>query len=192
MATVSVLINCYNYGRFVVEAIESALAQSQPSAEVIVVDDGSTDDTPKILEEHYAGHGIVKVLRQRNEGHMSAFVRGMERAAGDIICFLDADDKYEVDHLENVVRVFAANRDVDFVFTAHRRFGDADDVVQYASKDLNLGFSVIATLKSRVYLGSITSALAIRRNLSLTLLPVLRHITPRWRMHADDCIVYGT
>lgn len=85
----------------------------------------------------------------------------------------------------------AANRDVDFVITAHRCFGEVDQVVQYAPEDLNLGFSVIATLKSRVYLRSITSALAIRRNLSLTLLPVLRHITPRWRMRADDCIVYG-
>ena len=191
MATISVLVNCYNYGHFVVEAIESALAQSVPPVEVIVVDDGSTDDTPSVLERHYAGHSVVKVLRQRNGGLMSAFVLAMEHAWGDVLCFLDADDKYEPNHLENVARAFAENKGVDFVYTAHRRFGDSDQVVQHAPEDLDLGFSLIATLKERVYIGSITSVLAIRRNLSLTLLPVLRHIVPRWRMRADDCIVFG-
>lgn len=191
MATVSVVINCYNYGRFVVEAIESALAQSVPPAEVIVVDDGSTDDTPKILEDRFAGNSMVKVLRQRNGGQLAAFVLGMEHASGDLICFLDADDKYEPNHLENVTRVFADNKDVDFVFTAHRRFGEADGVEQYAPEDLNLGFSLIAVLKERIFLGSITSTLAIRRNISLTLLPVLRQVAPRWRVRADDTIIYG-
>jgi glycosyltransferase involved in cell wall biosynthesis len=191
MASVSVLINCYNYGCYVVEAIESALAQSVAPLEVIVVDDGSTDDTLSILTGRYAGHSVVKVLHQRNGGHMAAFVAGMEHATGDLIFFLDADDKYEPNHLQNVTKVLAEQRDVDFVFTAHRKFGDADDVVQYAPEDLNLGFSAIATLKSRVFIGSITSTLAIRRKLSLTLLPVLRQIAPRWRMRAEDCIVFG-
>jgi glycosyltransferase involved in cell wall biosynthesis len=191
MATVSVVINCYNYGRFVVEAIESALAQSAPPAEVIVVDDGSTDDTRKILDERYAGHSVVKVLRQRNGGQLSAMVLGMEHVAGDLLCFLDADDRYEPNHLENVTRVFSERKDVDFVFTAHRCFGKADEVVQYAPQDLDLGFSLIAVLKERIFLGSITSTLAIRRSLSLTLLPVLRQVAPRWRVRADDPIIYG-
>jgi glycosyltransferase involved in cell wall biosynthesis len=189
--TVSVVINCYNYGRFVVEAIESALAQSAPPAEVIVVDDGSTDDAPRILEDRYAGHSVVKVLRQRNGGQLSAFVLGLEHASGDLICFLDADDKYEPNHLESVGGAFATNKDVDFVFTAHRHFGADVSVVQYAPEDLNLGFSTIAVLKERIFLGSITSTLAIRRSLSLTLLPVLRQVAPRWRIRADDTIVYG-
>ncbi|MGD0788685.1 MAG: glycosyltransferase family 2 protein [Terracidiphilus sp.] len=191
IATVSVVINSYNYGRFVVEAIDSALAQSVPPAEVIVVDDGSTDDTARILEDRFAGHSAVKVLRQRNGGQLSALVLGLEHASGDLICFLDADDKYEPNHLLNVTGVFAEHEDVDFVFTAHRCFGQADDVVQYAPEDLSLGFSVIATLKERIFLGSITSTLAIRRSLSLTLLPVLRQVAPRWRVRADDAIVFG-
>jgi glycosyltransferase involved in cell wall biosynthesis len=190
MPSVSVLINCYNYGRYVAEAIESALSQSVPPDEIIVVDDGSTDETPKVLER-YSGHSLVKVLRQRNEGQMGAFVAGMEAASGDLLFFLDADDKYEPSHIAKVTRVFAENKDVDFVFTAHRQFGALDKVVRYAPQDLKFGFTVIATLKARVYLGTVTSALAIRRNLSLTLLPVLRHIAPRWRIRADDCIVYG-
>jgi glycosyltransferase involved in cell wall biosynthesis len=191
MGAASVVIDCYNYGRFVVEAVESALTQSVLPAEVIVVDDGSTDETQRVLEERFANHPIVKILRQRNGGQLSALVLGMEHASGDVIFFLDADDKYEPSHIEQVTRVFAENDDVDFVFTAHRRFGDEERVVQRAPEDLDLGFSVIATLKSRIYLGSITSTLAIRRSLSLTLLPVLRHVAPRWRFRADDSIVYG-
>jgi len=190
MGAVSVVVNCYNYGRFVVEAIDSALAQSVPPAEVIVVNDGSTDETQRVLDERFGNHPIVKILHQRNGGHLSAFVLGMEHASGDVICFLDADDKYEPNHLEQVTRVFAENEDVDFVFTAHHRFGEDDRVVQHAPEDLDLGFSVIATLKSRIYIGTITSALAIRRSLSLTLLPALRQAAPRWRNRADDCKKY--
>lgn len=191
MVAVSVVVDCYNYGRFVVEAIESVLAQSVLPAEVLVVNDGSTDETQRVLEERFGNHPIVKILHQRNGGQLSALVRGMEHASGDVICFLDADDKYESSHLEQVTRVFAENNDVDFVFTAHRCFGEEDRVVQHAPEDLDLGFSVIATLKSRIYIGSITSALCIRRSLSLTLLPVLRQIAPRWRWRADDSINYG-
>jgi glycosyltransferase involved in cell wall biosynthesis len=192
MGSVSVLVNSYNRGRFVVEAIESALEQSLPPLEVIVVDDGSTDDTLGILMERYAGHSVVKILHQRNSGQVAAFVLGMEQAAGELIFFLDADDKYERNHLEEVTRVLAEHRDVGFIFTAHRKFGDADDVVQYAPENLNMGFSAIATLKSRIYIGSITSTLAIRRGIGIALLPVLRQIMPRWRTRGDDALIYGS
>jgi glycosyltransferase involved in cell wall biosynthesis len=191
MGTISVLVNCYNYGHYVSEAIESALAQSYPPAEIVVVDDGSTDGTPLILEERYGNHPIVKILSKRNEGQLSAFVAGMEAASGDLICFLDADDKYERNHLENVANAFSGHKDVDFLFTAHRMFGEADGVVQYAPQDLSLGFSLIAALKDRTYVGSVTSTFAMRRSLALLLLPVLRQAAPRWRVRADDCLVYG-
>jgi hypothetical protein len=80
---------------------------------------------------------------------------------------------------------------VDFVFTAHRTFGNQDKLVQIAPQDLELGFSLVSTLKGRQYVGSITSTLAIRRDLVLSLLPVLRQAVPRWRVRGDDTIVYG-
>ena len=191
MATVSVVIDAFNADRFIVEAVESVLAQSVPPSEVIVVDDGSTDETARILDERFSDHKTVKVLHQRNSGQMSAMVRGMELATGNLIFFLDGDDKYEKNHLANVTRVFAEHEDIDFVFTAHRKFGDADEVIQYAPEDLDLGFCVIATLKNRVFMGSITSTMAITRQMSQTLLPVLRQVAPRWRLRAEDCIIYG-
>jgi|GEM_PF-252387 glycosyltransferase involved in cell wall biosynthesis len=99
---VSIVIPCYNYGRYVHFAVDSALAQTYPHVEIIVVDDGSTDDTPRVLER-YAGR-IVRI-RQDNGGHVAAVNRGYAAATGDLILFLDADD---VLHPEAIAKAVAA------------------------------------------------------------------------------------
>jgi glycosyltransferase involved in cell wall biosynthesis len=86
---VSIIINNYNYGRFVREAIDSGLNQTYSHKEVIVVDDGSTDDSREIIASY--GNGITSVLKE-NGGQASAFNAGFAVSQGDIICFLDADD----------------------------------------------------------------------------------------------------
>ena len=86
---VSILINNYNYGRFLAEAIDSALAQTYKNLEVIVVDDGSTDNSREIIASY--SDRIVPVLKE-NGGQASAFNAGFERARSDWIAFLDSDD----------------------------------------------------------------------------------------------------
>lgn len=93
----SVVIATYNYGCFVGRAIDSVLGQTLPDHEVIVVDDGSTDDTPERLHA-YAGR-IVSVRRE-NGGQASAYNDGIARARGRFICILDADDELLPDALE--------------------------------------------------------------------------------------------
>ncbi len=188
---ISVLVNAYNYGPFVVDAVQSALEQTLAACEVIVVDDGSTDNTTQLLEERFGSNPLVKIIRQRNGGQLAAFVTGIEHASGDILCFLDADDLYEPNHLEAVAAAFAKDASVDFVFTAHKTFGNEDRVVQQAPEDVVLGFSLIAALKIMLFVGSVTSTLAMRRRLVLAFLPVLRQAAPLWRIRADDCLVYG-
>src|ERR1700730_19009187 len=97
--TVSVIVCTYNYGRFIIEAINSVLAQTCVPEEVVVVDDCSTDDTEEILKQHFSDHPRLRTLRQRNGGQLSALVLGLEHCTGDIVFFLDADDKYEEDHI---------------------------------------------------------------------------------------------
>jgi len=189
--TVSVVVCTYNYGRFIVEAINSILAQTCIPEEIIVVDDGSTDDTQTILKRHFYDHPRIRMLRQRNGGQLSAVVLGLEHCTGDIVFFLDADDKYEKDHVSRVRMVFYAHPDIDFVFTGHRLFGESEGIVQHAPQDLNLGFSLITTLLNMTYVGSVTSTIAMRRNVILLLLPTMRQVAPRWRIRADDCLVYG-
>jgi len=85
----SIIINNYNYGRFLREAIDSALNQTYASTEVIVVDDGSTDNSREVI----AGYGdrIIPVLKE-NGGQASAFNAGYAASSGDLILFLDSDD----------------------------------------------------------------------------------------------------
>jgi glycosyltransferase involved in cell wall biosynthesis len=85
----SIIINNYNYGRFLAEAIDSALSQTYPNTEVIVVDDGSTDNSREIIASY--GDKIIAVLKE-NAGQTSTFNAGFPAARGEIICFLDSDD----------------------------------------------------------------------------------------------------
>jgi glycosyltransferase involved in cell wall biosynthesis len=85
----SVVISSYNYGRFLPDAIDSALGQTYPHTEVIVVDDGSTDHSREVI----AGYGrrVVPLLKE-NGGQASAFNAGLRASRGDVVFFLDSDD----------------------------------------------------------------------------------------------------
>lgn len=86
---VSIIIDNYNYGRFVGAAIDSALAQTYPHVEVIVVDDGSTDESRQVIEGY--GSRIIPILKA-NGGQASAFNTGFAASRGEAVIFLDADD----------------------------------------------------------------------------------------------------
>jgi glycosyltransferase involved in cell wall biosynthesis len=91
MTSVSVLIPVYNGQAFIETAVRSALEQRGVSTEVIVIDDGSTDETPAILR---AFGPAIRVLRQPNAGHVRARNNGAHLARGDWFAFLDADDEW--------------------------------------------------------------------------------------------------
>ena len=97
---VSVIITCYNYERYVAQAIESALAQRYPNLELIVVNDGSTDDSRSVIAR-YADR--VRVIEQANGGSSAAYNAGFAASSGEIIVLLDADDALEPDALSRVV-----------------------------------------------------------------------------------------
>ena len=112
MTTISVIIPTYNYGRFIREAIDSALSQSFPALEVIVVDDGSTDDTSQILE----GYGDrIRVIRQQNQGVGAARNAGIAAARGEYLAFLDSDDVWKPRKLEHDMARFKADPDLGLV-----------------------------------------------------------------------------
>ncbi|MBV9738402.1 MAG: glycosyltransferase family 2 protein, partial [Hyphomicrobiales bacterium] len=100
---VSILINNYNYAEYVGAAIDSALAQDYPAVEVLVVDDGSTDDSRHVISSY--GDRIVPIFKQ-NGGQPSAFNAGVAASRGQILCFLDADDSFSPDKVRCVVETF--------------------------------------------------------------------------------------
>ena len=103
---VSVIIPTFNRGWILKEAIDSVLAQDFTDFELIVVDDGSTDDTDQILDDY--GQDLM-VIRQTNQGVSSARNRGIDAAAGRLIAFLDSDDLWLPRKLSTQVAFFDAN-----------------------------------------------------------------------------------
>lgn len=111
---VSVIMPTYNYGRFIADAIDSILRQTMPDFEIIVVDDGSTDDTQAILA------GIkdprLKVVCQENSGTPAARNRGRAEAQGEYIAWLDSDDIWRPEFLERHLAVLEPEPELGFSF----------------------------------------------------------------------------
>ncbi|MDQ2630932.1 MAG: glycosyltransferase [Actinomycetota bacterium] len=106
---VDVVIDNYNYAAFLPAAIESALAQTHERVRVIVVDDGSTDDSADVLRGY---EDRVTVVLKENGGHASAFNAGFERCEGDIVIYLDADDLLRPEAAAEAAAAFAADERV--------------------------------------------------------------------------------
>jgi len=106
---VDIVVNNYNYGRFLAEAIESALGQTHERVRTIVVDDGSSDGSRELLRDY---EDRVTVVLKENGGQASALNLGMERSEGDVVIFLDADDTLDPEAAARVAAVFAAEEAV--------------------------------------------------------------------------------
>lgn len=120
--TISVIIPAYNYGRFLGEAIESVIAQTYPASEIIVVDNGSTDNTREVVA---AFGDTVRYFYQGNTGVSAARNRGYRESTGDLIAFLDADDFWEKTCLERSVSKFRVNDRTGLVHWGLREFDSA-------------------------------------------------------------------
>ena len=115
MSTVSVVIPCFNQGHFLVEAIASALDQQGVECEVIVVDDGSTDNTPQVAA---AAPGI-RYVRQDNGGLPAARNTGLRESKGDLVVFLDSDDRLLPGALVAGAAALRSTDDAAFAYGAH-------------------------------------------------------------------------
>lgn len=111
---VSIVINNYNYGHYLAQAIDSALNQTYTNTEVIVVDDGSTDSSPELIKSY--GDQIIAVIK-KNGGQASAMNAGFAASKGKIICLLDSDDLFLPEKASYVADIFQKNSSLDWVFT---------------------------------------------------------------------------
>ncbi len=103
---VSVVIPTYNKEKYIGEAVQSALNQTYKNLEVIVVDDGSTDNTKQVVEELIKKDGRVKYFYQENQGSAAARNKGLQEASGEFVAFLDSDDTYFPYAIEKMIYLF--------------------------------------------------------------------------------------
>jgi glycosyltransferase involved in cell wall biosynthesis len=130
---VTVVISCFNYGRYLLEAVESALRQSGGAPRVVVVDDGSTEhSTLEVLE------GLpreVEVVRQENRGVCAARNAGLSRVETAFALVLDADDRLRPDALELLRPPLERDPTIGFTYGRMRFFGDWEGVLQFPPYD---------------------------------------------------------
>lgn len=164
---VSVIIDNYNYARFLKTAIESVFAQTYQNFELIIVDDGSTDHSREVIDACCAIEGyrdrIIPIF-QENSGQGGACSTGFVHAKGDFVCFLDADDYYHPQKLEKVVDAFQTHP--AWIQVAHGWIlvdADGHPKGRNTSNILSQGNMKPLLLKWGKFASGITSALAYRR-----------------------------
>lgn len=119
---ITTIIPCYNAEIYLAEAIESVLAQTRATDEILVVDDCSTDSSREIASQY----PVALLQTPTNSGHATARNIGINAARGEIIAWLDADDYWEPNHLETVVGLLDQFPEAGVAFSGVRFFGDRD------------------------------------------------------------------
>jgi glycosyltransferase involved in cell wall biosynthesis len=190
-ALASVLINNYNYGKFLNDAIDSTLDQTYSRIEVIVVDDGSTDDSHEIIKSY--GNRIQSIF-QPNRGQASAFNVGFAKSQGDIIFFLDSDDIFLPNKIEAIVNIFNQNPDIGWCFHPLRLI---DNGHQTLHTEVYNGTSGVYDIREHIKRGKLrgklpmngtaTSGMCFKRAFLSRILPMPEEI----RITSDDYIKYA-
>ena len=178
---VSIIINNYNYDRFLSEAIDSALNQTYPHTEVIVVDDGSTDKSRGIIAGY--GNRIISIL-QPNGKQASAFNSGFAKSTGSIIIFLDSDDYLMPDAVNQIVQIWQPQ-----LAKVHYRLAVVNADGESLGYSMPQGSGYLATgavwqdlIMRGTYTGTPTSGNALNRSALKELFP----IPDEYKLTADD------
>jgi glycosyltransferase involved in cell wall biosynthesis len=161
-AVISVVIPSYNSAELLPEAVGSVLAQTRPAEEIVLVDDGSEDDTAEVCGRFGAA---VRYIRQANAGASAARNTGIAAARGDWLAFLDADDLWEPEKLELEVAALGRHPEAAFAVTASLVWSPRDGAYQACGWKGSLDPAVIqAELLVRNAFTGLCSSILIRRS----------------------------
>jgi glycosyltransferase involved in cell wall biosynthesis len=147
MPKVSVIIPCYNQGIYIDEAVETVLSQTCQDFEIIIVNDGSTDEFTNDLLGSYR-KPKARVIHTTNQGLPSARNNGIKEAAGEYILPLDADDRIGSEYLEEAVKILDQDKEVGIVYCEAELFGEATgkwDLPPYSLERMLAGNIIFCT-----------------------------------------------
>ena len=191
---VVVIVTCFNYGRFLADSLGSVFSQTRPPDTVIVVDDGSTDETPTLLADWERIEPSLVAIRKANGGQLSSFNAAIGSVGDeDLVFFLDADDSYASDYIETVLG--RADSAFPFYLTRPCFFGEEPGpaIGNSSSKTDKTVWLLAASNFLRqwpVWLGgAATSGFVVRGWLLREILPY--EDEEGWRICADNVLYYG-
>jgi glycosyltransferase involved in cell wall biosynthesis len=188
MILASVILTNYNYEEFIADAIRSALNQLYPHLELIVVDDGSTDQSLTIIRQ-FDG---IKVVHKKNAGQLAAFNSGLLECSGDIIFFLDADDLWDAHYVQRAIQIYTEIPEIDSIYFRHKTFGEVHDIPTTSLKESRIvGYSIFDTLATHAWIGAPTSCLSFKAEFLRQILP-LESLEHNWKVRADDVLVFAS
>lgn len=182
---VSIVVNNFNYARFLPQSIDSALAQTHPRTEVVVVDDASTDGSQEVIRAY--GGRVVPVLQERNQGQGAALSAGFAASRGELVIFLDADDWL---YPHAAARVAEARQPgtsvVQYRLDLVDATGAAVDLYPAPEIAFDRGEVVPRLLASGRYQGTVTSGNAFARAALAAIMPIP---ADDFRISADGYLV---
>lgn len=154
---VSIIITCYNYAEYLKEAVESALNQTYSNIEIVIINDGSTDESDSIGRELSELHKSIRYISQKNNGIIKTRNKGIAESRGDFIVFLDADDYLEKNYITAALEV-ASQKKVGVVYTDYIMFdakNEESNFPEYSLEQLkNHNYIHMSSLLSRAAVGA--------------------------------------
>lgn len=186
----SCLINNHNYADYLCDAVASALEQDLPYDEIIVVDDCSSDDSLPRLRKRFGNEDRLRIVGKEHGGQLSCIEHAVEIASGDLVFFLDSDDRHRPNLNREAQAVYQRHPTVDFVSVGYRAFGPCVDRERTLQPTRDLGISTVAAVLHRQWVGAPTSCLSMRSTLLDLILPYPR--ARAWKTRADDVLVFGS
>ncbi len=189
---VSIIISNYNYARYLKAAVDSVLAQTHQNIEIIVVDDGSTDNSREVIAQLTSQYpDKINAIFQVNQGQGAAFNTGFAAATGEIIAFLDADDVWGHNKLERVLTEFHTLETVGVMHSLESIDALGNRIDSDVAKKLRLSEDLAEVVLNTGNAWSYppTSGLTYRRSALEKVFPL---DGAKWRLWADGCLIYCT
>lgn len=130
MVSISIIIPVYNMGFYLPLAIESIISLNRSDYEIVIVDDGSTDETPRIIQELAMKYGeVIRVIQQPNQGLAKARNKGIDAAKGKYIIPLDADNKLADGYFTKAIELLESDGSIHIVYGDYECFGDRNEYI---------------------------------------------------------------
>ncbi|WP_024791224.1 glycosyltransferase family 2 protein [Lebetimonas sp. JS032] len=180
---ISVLIDNYNYGKFLSECTESVLDQTYQNFEIIIVDDGSSDNSKEIIEKYANKDKRIKPIFKKNGGQASAFNEGFKHCNGEIICFLDSDDKFLPNKLKKIKEIY--EKGYEYIVNDYKLIGNTAYKGPYYPYG---GYNMFLVYYLTFFAGSTTSNISISKKLANQIFPI--PYEKFFKIRADDVIVF--